>query len=495
MPTKAGVEIISLTDSDEEESNPVAANVSRAGGQNNQPIAQSQPVGHIAQKRPREADIFNMGSVTEQPSYLLEEQLALANATTANSHEGVDLQSLYLPKHEKNVTSPQVPVSMRTPNSKALVTSVTGFASEADTLTAITESGLMGQIKKRMWQEERQRRQQLQEEHGQTAPAFQLASNISQSSNPTLGRHASLSEPGNIFGSIPMAAPSLFASDGSIVPTAANSASQFHSALQRRSFNITDGLQGPHGIVNPYLASGGGRAAQPTNLRELLNGQSRPRILSTDVQAAMRRLKDKGVKWLRHVDGRIADRRSVFEACVAYHPNLTLNDVNDFVLVISSMPDIAQGLPITAGMTAASTSSYVGDDGDGRGNPFGLGSGFVKTYGEAAHPAMYAYVLPSTQQRQTTDTRDDSSIFSPGRRLGGSVHHLLPPTEGYDDNGEAGAGTRILGVCKRMNLEGWVAVVVRWYGGILLGPTRFNHIMNATTAAVRTAKSQLETLS
>lgn len=271
---------------------------------------------------------------------------------------------------------------------------------------------------------------------------------------------------------------------------------------------------------------------------------------SSAVQAAMQRLNAKGVKWIRHVDGRIADRRSVFEASCAYHPLLSKRDVSDFVLMVSNMPDTAQGLPITAGMRPDAAVRYEAKLNNGTSNTNGTAAtslamllngagGFVRTYGPAAHAAIYAFCLtregvrheaeatrtpigPSMAEvalgietdeasplnlynnsnnahyannnsnRNAAASASSSSLSSSHQqRPGGPMQRMLPATEGYDDNGEVGAGTRILGVCQRMQLEGWVVVVTRWYGGVLLGPARFTHIQNVTSACIRAARTKL----
>ncbi|KAF2093817.1 ribosomal protein S5 domain 2-like protein [Rhizodiscina lignyota] len=55
---------------------------------------------------------------------------------------------------------------------------------------------------------------------------------------------------------------------------------------------------------------------------------------------------------------------------------------------------------------------------------------------------------------------------------------------GYDDDGESWAGKRLEKVLDEMKVEGAV-VVARWYGGILLGPVRFNHIENCAREAIK----------
>lgn len=48
----------------------------------------------------------------------------------------------------------------------------------------------------------------------------------------------------------------------------------------------------------------------------------------------------------------------------------------------------------------------------------------------------------------------------------------------YDDDGETKAGGRLLELISLMNVENLMVVVSRWYGGVLLGPSRFKCINN-----------------
>ncbi|CAD5233869.1 unnamed protein product [Bursaphelenchus xylophilus] len=47
-----------------------------------------------------------------------------------------------------------------------------------------------------------------------------------------------------------------------------------------------------------------------------------------------------------------------------------------------------------------------------------------------------------------------------------------------EDDGEKGAGPKLLHMLKLMNMENQMIVITRWYGGIHLGPDRFRHICN-----------------
>lgn len=54
---------------------------------------------------------------------------------------------------------------------------------------------------------------------------------------------------------------------------------------------------------------------------------------------------------------------------------------------------------------------------------------------------------------------------------------------GSDDDGEKYGGKRLEKVLNELNVEGSV-MVVRWYGGTLLGPVRFTHIENVAREAI-----------
>jgi putative IMPACT (imprinted ancient) family translation regulator len=65
---------------------------------------------------------------------------------------------------------------------------------------------------------------------------------------------------------------------------------------------------------------------------------------------------------------------------------------------------------------------------------------------------------------------------------------------GSDDDGEKYGGKRIEKVLNELKVEG-TAVVVRWYGGVLLGPVRFTHIENVAREAVQAWKDSTEVTS
>lgn len=48
----------------------------------------------------------------------------------------------------------------------------------------------------------------------------------------------------------------------------------------------------------------------------------------------------------------------------------------------------------------------------------------------------------------------------------------------FQDDGEGGAGAKLLNLLDLMKAKNVVVIVTRWYGGIHLGPDRFRHICN-----------------
>jgi hypothetical protein len=54
-----------------------------------------------------------------------------------------------------------------------------------------------------------------------------------------------------------------------------------------------------------------------------------------------------------------------------------------------------------------------------------------------------------------------------------------PPLQDYDDDGETAAGARMLHLLQVADCRNVVVVVSRWFGGVLLGPSRFTYINNA----------------
>ena len=65
--------------------------------------------------------------------------------------------------------------------------------------------------------------------------------------------------------------------------------------------------------------------------------------------------------------------------------------------------------------------------------------------------------------------------------------------EDYDDDGEDGAGFRVLGVVQKMKLINLFVMVTRWYGGILLHQDRFKRINDAAQILLNQHSDVFET--
>lgn len=49
----------------------------------------------------------------------------------------------------------------------------------------------------------------------------------------------------------------------------------------------------------------------------------------------------------------------------------------------------------------------------------------------------------------------------------------------FHDDGEGGAGIKVMHLLQDSNVRNVVVIVSRWYGGIMLGPARFMYITDA----------------
>lgn len=60
--------------------------------------------------------------------------------------------------------------------------------------------------------------------------------------------------------------------------------------------------------------------------------------------------------------------------------------------------------------------------------------------------------------------------------------------QGFDDNGEKGAGSKLLEHLVQHNVINKLIIVTRWYGGSPIGSLRFRHITNTSFDSLRKAE-------
>lgn len=99
-----------------------------------------------------------------------------------------------------------------------------------------------------------------------------------------------------------------------------------------------------------------------------------------------------------------------------------------------------------------------------------------------------AYFSPTTPPKQLQSNPEIKSAShrmlawrTPGSQRTLSKSRAIE--SGSDDDGENYGGKRVLKVLEEMRVEG-ALVVARWYGGVMLGPVRFNHIEDCARNAI-----------
>lgn len=86
------------------------------------------------------------------------------------------------------------------------------------------------------------------------------------------------------------------------------------------------------------------------------------------------------------------------------------------------------------------------------------------------------------------ESASDARAFVDAVRTRSATHAMLAwkcgNSAGRDDDGETGAGERVLFLIERMRLDNVAVCTLRWHGGPMLGADRFKHICNAAREAL-----------
>jgi len=80
---------------------------------------------------------------------------------------------------------------------------------------------------------------------------------------------------------------------------------------------------------------------------------------------------------------------------------------------------------------------------------------------------------PSKEDMKDNKTKNKEKTINLKKNLANSL------SEGFDDDGEAGAGIRLIGILQKMKIYNVFVIVSRWFGGTLLGNDRFKYINDA----------------
>lgn len=109
-----------------------------------------------------------------------------------------------------------------------------------------------------------------------------------------------------------------------------------------------------------------------------------------------------------------------------------------------------------------------------------------KRIAKASHPHMYAWRTGSEIPQQS-ETKGLKLLSKKGKKTN-NEKKITNIEQGCSDNGESGAGQRLLTLLEQADLVNVLVVVTRWYGGTPLGSSRFRHI--STTAVESLKKGQ-----
>ena len=99
---------------------------------------------------------------------------------------------------------------------------------------------------------------------------------------------------------------------------------------------------------------------------------------------------------------------------------------------------------------------------------------------------LYSPTLSVNELQAHAKTADATHRIAAWRKAGSqrSLKTSQPLLEsGHDDDGEKYGGKTIQRVMEAMDVQG-VVVVARWYGGVMLGPVRFEHLRDCAQAAI-----------
>eukprot|EP00758_Cryptobia_borreli_P003419 Tbor_TRINITY_DN3730_c0_g1::TRINITY_DN3730_c0_g1_i1::g.2328::m.2328 len=167
--------------------------------------------------------------------------------------------------------------------------------------------------------------------------------------------------------------------------------------------------------------------------------------LSSSSSKACQHLQEKGIIILKHPSAVAEDKESIFEAFGIYHPVLTREDIEAAV-------------------------SYLRED---------------PTIDSATHPGMYAGIVfvSANEGERIVSSSTEESDGNKGNEMEKSSWEIVS-----EDDGEKGAGAHLRMMFTRHSRSvkhGTAVIVTRWFGGIMLGPKRFKHIVNVAEKCLK----------
>lgn len=110
----------------------------------------------------------------------------------------------------------------------------------------------------------------------------------------------------------------------------------------------------------------------------------------------------------------------------------------------------------------------------------------------ASHPHIIAWRTgipesePIPKSEYSIQDKNRSSFWNRSTSMCSGTTRFTNVQQGYKDNGEKGAGSRLLEqVLVNNNIYNVLVIVTRWYGGNPIGSLRFRHIVNSSLNSLR----------
>lgn len=109
----------------------------------------------------------------------------------------------------------------------------------------------------------------------------------------------------------------------------------------------------------------------------------------------------------------------------------------------------------------------------------------------ASHPHIIAWRTATVEMAaaDTPPSRKSKGKKGHENRSQDKDYRYYNVNQGFKDNGEKGAGSKLLQqVLVHHNLVNILVIVTRWYGGSPIGSLRFRHIINSSLDSLRKGK-------
>lgn len=112
---------------------------------------------------------------------------------------------------------------------------------------------------------------------------------------------------------------------------------------------------------------------------------------------------------------------------------------------------------------------------------------FLDEHKNIARSASHPHIIAWRTGKESIPTSDSTGNLKLERKL--NKHNTYTNIEqGFKDNGEKGAGTKLLDLLIKNNIMNVMVIVTRWYGGNPIGSRRFRCINNCAIDSLKKSR-------